>query len=64
MDLFEIGPDRTRVGLIQYSDQIRHEFDLNQYTDKASVLRAITETQVNELIFFFVLNLRRERMMR
>jgi hypothetical protein len=22
--------DNTRVGLIQYSDQIRHEFDLNQ----------------------------------
>lgn len=45
VELFEIGLDRTRVALIQYSDQIRHEFDLDQYTDKASVLRAITETQ-------------------
>ncbi|GMS89863.1 hypothetical protein PENTCL1PPCAC_12038, partial [Pristionchus entomophagus] len=45
VELFEIGSDKTRVGLIQYSDQIRHEFDLNEYPDKASVLRAITETQ-------------------
>ncbi|CAJ0578738.1 unnamed protein product, partial [Mesorhabditis spiculigera] len=45
VDLFEIAPDRTRVGLIQYSDQIRHEFDLNQYPDKVSLLRAIGETQ-------------------
>ncbi|KAK6023298.1 von Willebrand factor type A domain protein, partial [Ostertagia ostertagi] len=45
VELFEIGLDQTRVALIQYSDQIRHEFDLDQYTDKAAVLRAITETQ-------------------
>ena len=34
VELFEIGLDHTRVALIQYSDQIRHEFDLDQYTDK------------------------------
>lgn len=45
VELFEIGPDQTRVGLIQYSDQIRHEFDLGQHIDKGSLLRAITETQ-------------------
>ncbi|CAJ0943046.1 unnamed protein product, partial [Mesorhabditis belari] len=45
VDLFEIAADRTRVGLIQYSDQIRHEFDLNQHPDKVSLLRAIGETQ-------------------
>lgn len=45
VELFEIGLDKTRVGLIQYSDQIRHEFDLNQYTNKDSLLHAITSTQ-------------------
>ncbi|PAV59374.1 hypothetical protein WR25_03507 [Diploscapter pachys] len=45
VELFEIGPDQTRVGLIQYSDQIRHEFDLNQHPTKSQVLRAITDTQ-------------------
>ncbi|KAI6201465.1 hypothetical protein M3Y96_00844600 [Aphelenchoides besseyi] len=45
VELFEIGMENTRVGLIQYSDQIRHEFDLNQYTDKDSLLQAITQTQ-------------------
>lgn len=45
VELFDIGLDRTRVGLIQYSDQIRHEFDLNQYSDKASLIHAIDTTQ-------------------
>uniref|UniRef100_A0AC35TFU5 EGF-like domain-containing protein n=1 Tax=Rhabditophanes sp. KR3021 TaxID=114890 RepID=A0AC35TFU5_9BILA len=45
VDLFDIGPDKTRVGLIQYSDQIRHEFDLNQYSDKTSLLKAISTTE-------------------
>ena len=37
VELFEIGPDQTRVGLIQYSDQIRHEFDLNQHPTKVNI---------------------------
>ncbi|VDN55231.1 unnamed protein product [Dracunculus medinensis] len=45
IELFDIGLDNTRVGLIQYSDQIRHEFDLNQYADKASVHQAISQVQ-------------------
>lgn len=45
MELFDIGLDNTRVGLIQYSDQIRHEFDLSQYTDKTSVINAISQVQ-------------------
>ncbi|CAD5215432.1 unnamed protein product [Bursaphelenchus okinawaensis] len=45
VELFEIGLDKTRVGFIQYSDQIRHEFDLNQYTNKDDLLKAITSTQ-------------------
>ena len=35
VELFDVGLENTRVGLIQYSDQIRHEFDLSQYGDKA-----------------------------
>ncbi|KAL3070193.1 hypothetical protein niasHT_039386 [Heterodera trifolii] len=45
VELFDIGLENTRVGLIQYSDQIRHEFDLNQYVDKPSLLQAIAQTQ-------------------
>ncbi|KAL3093349.1 hypothetical protein niasHS_005863 [Heterodera schachtii] len=45
IELFDIGLDNTRVGLIQYSDQIRHEFNLNQYSDKQSLLRAVDQTQ-------------------
>ncbi|KAF7632829.1 hypothetical protein Mgra_00007760 [Meloidogyne graminicola] len=45
VELFDIGQENTRVGLIQYSDQIRHEFDLNQYSDKHSLLQAIAQTQ-------------------
>lgn len=45
VELFDVGLENTRVGLIQYSDQIRHEFDLNQYSDKPSLLQAITQTQ-------------------
>ncbi|KAI1731796.1 calcium-binding EGF domain-containing protein [Ditylenchus destructor] len=45
LELFDVGLDNTRVGLIQYSDQIRHEFDLNQYGDKQSLLQALAQTQ-------------------
>ncbi|KAI3415661.1 hypothetical protein GPALN_005254 [Globodera pallida] len=45
IELFDIGLDNTRVGLIQYSDQIRHEFNLNQYSDKQSLLQAVDHTQ-------------------
>jgi hypothetical protein len=33
VELFEIGLDNTRVGLIQYSDQIRHELGNFIYDD-------------------------------
>lgn len=45
VELFDIGQQNTRVGLIQYSDQIRHEFNLDQYNDKVTLLKAITDTQ-------------------
>ncbi|KAE9418454.1 hypothetical protein Angca_009775 [Angiostrongylus cantonensis] len=40
-ELFDIAPDKTRVSVVQYSDQIRHEFGLNDYSDRRSVQDAI-----------------------
>ncbi|VDK54555.1 unnamed protein product [Gongylonema pulchrum] len=58
VELFDIGLDNTRVGLIQYSDQIRHEFDLSQFTDKASVVSALSQVQyltgLTRLVPYFV----------
>ncbi len=45
VDLFDIGPDRTRVGVVQYSDRIRHEFDLSQYTTRDSVIKGIDDIE-------------------
>ncbi|KAI6194473.1 hypothetical protein M3Y96_01128600 [Aphelenchoides besseyi] len=45
IELFEIGMDNTRVGLIQYSDQIRHEFDLGQLENKEELKDAILQTE-------------------
>ncbi|XP_033646749.1 integrin alpha-1-like [Asterias rubens] len=42
VDSFEIGSDRTRVGVIQYSSSVNIEFHLNQYTDKSSLQQAIS----------------------
>ncbi|CAJ0941120.1 unnamed protein product, partial [Mesorhabditis belari] len=40
-ELFDIGPKQTRVAVVQYSDQIRHEFGLGDYTNARSVHEAI-----------------------
>uniref|UniRef100_A0A183FQQ6 VWFA domain-containing protein n=1 Tax=Heligmosomoides polygyrus TaxID=6339 RepID=A0A183FQQ6_HELPZ len=40
-ELFDIAPDKTRVSVVQYSDQIRHEFGLNEYMDSRSLHDAI-----------------------
>lgn len=45
IDLFDIGPDQTRVGLIQYSDQIRHEFDFGQHNNKNELKNAILKVE-------------------
>lgn len=34
IDLFDIGRDKSQIGIIQYSDQIRHEFELGTYSTK------------------------------
>lgn len=38
---YDIGPDQTRVGLIQYASSVRHEFDLDSYSTKNNVINAI-----------------------
>ncbi|XP_078676751.1 uncharacterized protein LOC144913731 [Branchiostoma floridae x Branchiostoma belcheri] len=38
---FQIGPDATKVGVIQYSSTVREEFSLNRYLTKQDVMRAI-----------------------
>ncbi|XP_057208625.1 collagen alpha-1(XII) chain isoform X2 [Triplophysa rosa] len=38
---FHLGDDKTRVGVVQYSTDIRTEFNLNQYFRRADLLRAI-----------------------
>uniref|UniRef100_A0A915AKQ6 Transmembrane cell adhesion receptor mua-3 n=1 Tax=Parascaris univalens TaxID=6257 RepID=A0A915AKQ6_PARUN len=45
VELFDISSDRTRVAVVQYSDRIRHEFDLNQYSSIQSVEDAIDRIQ-------------------
>ncbi|XP_066579143.1 collagen alpha-1(XII) chain isoform X2 [Amia ocellicauda] len=38
---FDIGEDKTRVGIVQYSTDTRTEFNLNQYFKRGELLRAI-----------------------
>ncbi|ULU02771.1 hypothetical protein L3Y34_002395 [Caenorhabditis briggsae] len=40
-ELFDIAPQKTRVSVVQYSDQIRHEFGLDNYSDRKSLQNAI-----------------------
>ncbi|XP_048083246.1 collagen alpha-1(XII) chain isoform X1 [Alosa alosa] len=38
---FDIGEDKTRVGIVQYSTDTRTEFDLNKHFRRGDLLRAI-----------------------
>ncbi|KAL2081858.1 hypothetical protein ACEWY4_021676 [Coilia grayii] len=38
---FDIGEDKTRIGVVQYSTDTRLEFNLNQYSRRGELLRAI-----------------------
>ncbi|CAB3402805.1 unnamed protein product [Caenorhabditis bovis] len=40
-ELFDIAPQKTRVSVVQYSDQIRHEFGLDNYSDRKLLQNAI-----------------------
>lgn len=42
---FEIGPDRTKVGWINFNETAWVVFDLNTYTDKTSLHQAIYEIE-------------------
>lgn len=41
LQFLEIGPDATRVGLLQYGSVVQPEFSLNTYTVKAEVEQAV-----------------------
>uniref|UniRef100_A0A6Q2YBK9 Collagen alpha-1(XII) chain n=1 Tax=Esox lucius TaxID=8010 RepID=A0A6Q2YBK9_ESOLU len=38
---FDVGEDKTRVAVVQYSTDTRTEFDLNRYTKRGELLKAI-----------------------
>ncbi|XP_040306504.1 collagen alpha-3(VI) chain isoform X6 [Herpailurus yagouaroundi] len=41
VETLDVGPDRVRVAVVQYSDRTRPEFYLNSYMDQQSVVSAI-----------------------
>lgn len=41
LQFLEVGPDATRVGLLQYGSVVQSEFSLNTYTTKAEVVQAV-----------------------
>lgn len=38
---FQIGEEKTRVGVVQYSDDARTEFGLNEHQTRPALLRAV-----------------------
>ena len=45
VDLFEIGKDATRVGVVIFSEEVKLVFPLNAYSDAESVKRAISDME-------------------
>lgn len=41
VDLFDIAPTKTRVSFIQYSEQIRHEFNFDTYQTKSQIEQVV-----------------------
>ena len=41
INAFDIGFDKTRVGVVQYSTDVSRPFDLNDYGNKADMLAAV-----------------------
>uniref|UniRef100_A0A452U8R9 Collagen type VI alpha 3 chain n=1 Tax=Ursus maritimus TaxID=29073 RepID=A0A452U8R9_URSMA len=41
VESLDVGPDRVRVAVVQYSDRTRPEFYLNSYMDQQSVVSAV-----------------------
>lgn len=42
VESLDVGPDRVRVAMVQYSDRTRPEFYLNSYMDRQSVVSAVS----------------------
>uniref|UniRef100_A0A8C2YA82 Collagen type XXII alpha 1 chain n=1 Tax=Coturnix japonica TaxID=93934 RepID=A0A8C2YA82_COTJA len=45
VETFEIGPDKTRVGVVRYSDQPTTEFDLGKYKTREEIKEAARKIQ-------------------
>ncbi|XP_020852481.1 integrin alpha-1 isoform X2 [Phascolarctos cinereus] len=41
----DIGPKQTQVGIVQYSENVTHEFNLNKYTTTEEVLNAANQIE-------------------
>lgn len=45
VDIFDIGPEKMRVGAIAFSDDVHPQFDLGSNSDKESLLAAVDKIQ-------------------
>ncbi|XP_045435257.1 collagen alpha-5(VI) chain isoform X2 [Pipistrellus kuhlii] len=45
IDMFSIGPDKVRVGTVQFSDKKRMEFDIDTYTNEVDLRQAVLNIQ-------------------
>ncbi|XP_042688348.1 matrilin-4 [Centrocercus urophasianus] len=48
VDLLEVSPDGTRVGLVQYSSRVRTEFPLNKYHSAEEIKEAVMKMEYME----------------
>ncbi|XP_054074442.1 matrilin-4 [Rissa tridactyla] len=48
VDLLEVSPHATRVGLVQYSSRVRTEFPLNKYHSADEIKKAVMEVEYME----------------
>lgn len=48
VDLLEVSPQGTRVGLVQYSSRVRTEFPLNKYHSADEIKKAVMDVEYME----------------
>lgn len=48
VDLLEVSPQGTRVGLVQYSSRVRTEFPLNKYHTADEIKKAVMDVEYME----------------
>ncbi|XP_052221663.1 collagen alpha-1(XII) chain-like [Dreissena polymorpha] len=46
VDTLDIAPDRTRVGVVPYNEDVYNAFGINQYSNKGDVLEAISRIKL------------------